>query len=271
MRAGKPLKAILGESAMFSGRNGDVRPGAPDSQSPELLPSQRIGSRERNLLVVAPAGFISNALLAAIECEFRFLRVHVVPDLSEACSALVANVDLVLIERNLIGGLAYHYADLSAWHPKAMFAVLADPGEQQDGRLASLVEQRMVQGVVPTNSNLDILLSILRILLSGGEYVPSVVFRSHLADSGQSARTRRDGAMSELTAREWQILGHVAKGSQNKIIANDLGLSEHTVKIHIHNIINKLGVHNRTEAAAIYFARQGAGPNGSDGHRQSQN
>lgn len=256
---------------MLNGRSGDVRLNSSESKPTELFPSQYSGVRERALLVVASAGVISNALLAAIECEFRFLRVHVVPDLGEACSSMVANVDLVLIERSLIGGLAYHYGDLSAWYPKATFAVLADSGEQQDGRLASLVEQRMVQGVVPTNSNLDILLSILRILLSGGEYVPSVVFRSHLADSGQSARTRRDGAMSELTAREWQILGHVAKGSQNKIIANDLGLSEHTVKIHIHNIINKLGVHNRTEAAAIYFARQGSAPNGSDGRRPSQN
>lgn len=255
---------------MLNGRNGDVGPNASENRSNKLLPSQQAGARERSLLVVAPSGVVSNALLAAIECEFRFLRVQIVPDLSEACTSLVANVDLVVIERSLVGGLAYHYGDLSAWHPKAMFAVLADAHEQ-DGRLANLIEQRMVQGVVPTNSNLDIFLSILRILLSGGEYVPSVVFRSHLADNGQSARTRRDGAMSELTAREWQILGHVAKGSQNKIIANDLGLSEHTVKIHIHNIINKLGVHNRTEAAAIYFARQTAGPNGSDGHRQSQN
>lgn len=256
---------------MFSGRDGEVRLNASESRSEELFKSQQPGARERALLVVASAGVVSNALLAAIECEFRFLRVHIVPDLNEACTSLVANVDLLLIEQSLIGGLAYHYGDLSAWHPRAMFAVLADVGEQQDGRLAGLVEQRMVQGVVPTNSNLDILLSVLRILLSGGEYVPSVVFRAHLSESSQAVRTRRDGAMSELTAREWQILGHVAKGSQNKIIANDLGLSEHTVKIHIHNIINKLGVHNRTEAAAIYFARQSAGLNGSDGHRRSQN
>lgn len=42
-------------------------------------------------------------------------------------------------------------------------------------------------------------------------------------------------------------------GNQNKIIAAALGLSEHTVKIHIHNIITKLGVHNRTEVVALYF------------------
>jgi DNA-binding NarL/FixJ family response regulator len=42
---------------------------------------------------------------------------------------------------------------------------------------------------------------------------------------------------------------------QNKVIAAALKLSENTVKIHLHNIIRKLGAHNRTEAAAMYFAR----------------
>lgn len=59
--------------------------------------------------------------------------------------------------------------------------------------------------------------------------------------------------MNELTARELEVLARVAQGHQNKIIAFDLGLSEHTIKIHLHNIIQKLGVHNRTEAAAKYF------------------
>lgn len=258
---------------MLSGRD----PGAPvraaEGQQSELLRSNTVVStRERTLLVVAPQGVVSTALFAAIECEFRFLQVKLVADLSEACSAIVTNVDLILVDRSLIGGLAYHHADLASWHSKAMIAVLADLAEQQDGRLTALVEQRLIQGVLPTNSNLDILLSVLRILLSGGEYVPSALFRSHLAETGHSARIRKEGAMSELTAREWQILGHVAKGSQNKIIANDLGLSEHTVKIHIHNIINKLGVHNRTEAAAVYFARQNGGSVGREQPgRPSQN
>jgi DNA-binding NarL/FixJ family response regulator len=59
--------------------------------------------------------------------------------------------------------------------------------------------------------------------------------------------------VDELTSRELEVLGMVARGCQNKIIAADLGLSEHTVKIHLHNIISKLAVHNRTEAAAMYL------------------
>jgi DNA-binding NarL/FixJ family response regulator len=58
--------------------------------------------------------------------------------------------------------------------------------------------------------------------------------------------------IAELTARERQILGMVSHGLQNKLIAAECGLSEHTVKIHLHHIMRKLGVHNRTEAAARF-------------------
>ena len=47
----------------------------------------------------------------------------------------------------------------------------------------------------------------------------------------------------------------VARGLQNKSIAAAFSLSESTVKIHIHNIISKLGVHNRPEAAARFRDR----------------
>ncbi len=53
------------------------------------------------------------------------------------------------------------------------------------------------------------------------------------------------------------MLHLAAKGGQrNKVIANALGVSEHTVKLHIHHIIAKLGVANRTEAANRYMAAQ---------------
>jgi DNA-binding CsgD family transcriptional regulator len=44
----------------------------------------------------------------------------------------------------------------------------------------------------------------------------------------------------------------MSDGLQNKIIAAKMDLSEHTVKVHVHNIIRKLKVHNRTQAAAVF-------------------
>ena len=55
-----------------------------------------------------------------------------------------------------------------------------------------------------------------------------------------------------------QVLSCVAEGKQNKLIANRLGLSEHTVKLHIHHVIAKLGVNNRTEAAVWFLENHGS-------------
>jgi len=59
--------------------------------------------------------------------------------------------------------------------------------------------------------------------------------------------------MDQLTERELEVLAMVARGLPNKTIAAQLGLSENTVKMHLQNILGKLHVHNRTEAAARYF------------------
>lgn len=53
-----------------------------------------------------------------------------------------------------------------------------------------------------------------------------------------------------LTPRERQVLGMVAEGLPNKIIAARLGISEHTVKTHLAALFEKLGVSTRTEAVA---------------------
>jgi NarL family two-component system response regulator YdfI len=51
-----------------------------------------------------------------------------------------------------------------------------------------------------------------------------------------------------LTAREIEVLGELARGVPNKIVAVRLGISEHTVKFHVASIFAKLGVSSRTEA-----------------------
>ncbi len=62
----------------------------------------------------------------------------------------------------------------------------------------------------------------------------------------------------ELSAREWEVLELVAKGLTNPQIAESLTVSENTVKFHLQNIFQKLGVGNRTEAAGFYFRSQSA-------------
>ncbi|TMM55610.1 response regulator transcription factor [Sulfitobacter sabulilitoris] len=109
------------------------------------------------------------------------------------------------------------------------------------------------------NIQFDRWLSVFRLVLSGDGFLPYELLSASLiahADNMPAAVSADPSGMSDvdLTAREREVLTLVAEGKQNKIIAEDLNLSVHTVKLHIHHLITKLGVHNRTEAALRYSA-----------------
>lgn len=72
----------------------------------------------------------------------------------------------------------------------------------------------------------------------------------------QAADQEPDDNVEGLTARETTILTLVAEGKTNKEIANELVISENTVKIHLRNILEKLHMKNRIQIA-VYAARQG--------------
>ncbi len=61
-----------------------------------------------------------------------------------------------------------------------------------------------------------------------------------------------------LSPRELDVLKHVARGLTNPEIAGQLSVSENTVRFHLKNIFEKLGVTNRTEAAAWFFQQGGS-------------
>lgn len=59
----------------------------------------------------------------------------------------------------------------------------------------------------------------------------------------------------QLTSRELQVLGMVAKGLRNREIARVIGRTEETVKVHIKHVMTKLDVSDRTEAVTVALAR----------------
>jgi DNA-binding CsgD family transcriptional regulator len=68
---------------------------------------------------------------------------------------------------------------------------------------------------------------------------------------GAPSSLRADGAFPPLSARELEVLRHLAEGASNKAIARMLGISAHTVKFHVAAILDKLGATSRTEAATL--------------------
>jgi two-component system, NarL family, nitrate/nitrite response regulator NarL len=57
--------------------------------------------------------------------------------------------------------------------------------------------------------------------------------------------------ISKLTPRERQVLGLLAEGGDNDAIAQALIISPQTARTHVQNVLGKLGVHSRLEAAAL--------------------
>jgi DNA-binding CsgD family transcriptional regulator len=68
--------------------------------------------------------------------------------------------------------------------------------------------------------------------------------------------------MNSLTSREREIVFALAEGLSNKDIGRRLGLSEGTVKVHLHNIYSKLGVKNRTALVVLAHTEFGPAPSG---------
>jgi two-component system, NarL family, response regulator LiaR len=66
----------------------------------------------------------------------------------------------------------------------------------------------------------------------------------------------RDDPEALLTPREREVLALIARGMPNKLIARELGVSEKTVKTHVSNLLGKLGLTDRTQAA-LYAVREG--------------
>ncbi|MEZ5658139.1 MAG: response regulator [Burkholderiaceae bacterium] len=88
---------------------------------------------------------------------------------------------------------------------------------------------------------------------AAGEFVVAPALAPKLANllrEGQN-RQERENSLAQLTAREREILGYVARGLSNKAIARELGISHDTVKLHVRHILSKLNLGSRVEAAVF--------------------
>jgi DNA-binding NarL/FixJ family response regulator len=148
--------------------------------------------------------------------------------------------------------------------PDVPLVVLSDR-EEPDEILSAL--RAGIRGFIPTSSEPEILCQALTFIMGGGSFFPpAVLLRSsqEVADRFDAARRWVDGAEGSsrsdcLTTRQRQVLEFLRLGRSNKMIARQLGMSEATVKVHVRQIMRKLGASNRTHAALI-CATSGVGP-----------
>ncbi|TWG96703.1 DNA-binding NarL/FixJ family response regulator [Mesorhizobium sp. J18] len=218
----------------------------------------------RVVLFIAAQGTVPECLVWSLEREYPWVTVRQVETIEEACASFGHMVALILVDPALLRSAEEASAELARQHPTALTALLELDSHNPSYSLAEIFGSRLVRGVLPMNLKLDVWLSVIGLMLRGGEYFPTGMFHLHARrmSDGHNSGIRPGGLngtserLADLTSREYQILEMVSRGMQNKTIAAEFRLSEHTVKIHLHNIISKLGAHNRTEAAARFRDHQ---------------
>ncbi|WP_002245057.1 response regulator [Neisseria meningitidis] len=110
------------------------------------------------------------------------------------------------------------------------------------------------RGYLLKNINADFLLESIR-KAAEGDNVFSPEMTAKLVKSLISPQPAQGTqALSSLTPRELEILGYLAAGHSNKIIARHLDLAESTVKVHVQNLLRKLNLSSRVQAA-VYAIR----------------
>jgi DNA-binding NarL/FixJ family response regulator len=96
------------------------------------------------------------------------------------------------------------------------------------------------------------LIDIVKRLSIGESYItPQLAARMLSEIKPQTAASQRQDVFSDLTAREEQILESISRGLSNKEIGRELNITEKTVKHYVTNVLQKLQVRNRVEAALL--------------------
>jgi two-component system nitrate/nitrite response regulator NarL len=153
--------------------------------------------------------------------------------------------DVALLDMALLDGTPI-IQSLTDGAPEVRVVALGVP--ETDGDVLACVEAG-VAGYVPRDASLDDLVNTLMKVVHG-EMICSPKITGALFRRVAQLAGRSGSSVERLTAREHEILELIDQGFSNKQIAHKLSIELSTVKNHVHNILEKLHVSRRAEAAA---------------------
>ncbi len=222
-----------------------------------------VGSRE----------IFSDVIIRALESEMPEVSIVRVFDLADVSAGIDADGRLetgtrlgtLIVDEDNVAGLT-DFIEAHEVSLARMRLVIAYGGNELPKEVMRLFRSGEILehqvSLLPMDINITTWMLTLRIIFSGGHYIPPSVSAELAISQAISRKLAEPGldhvplpdAVASLTPREWDVLQLLASGQQNKIIADRLQVSEHTAKLHTHRIMHKLGVSNRT-AAAIWYHR----------------
>lgn len=184
----------------------------------------------------------------------------------EAEAAVMAHhPDVVILDISMPGDGLEAARRILAARPQTRVAILTvseDPANVR-GALDAGVLAYVLKGIGGEE-----LVRVVRALAAGSSHVAPELAARMLRSPGRVRRDDPSARLAALTKREEDILRLVARGLSNREVATELGLQEKTVKHYMTDILGKLGVRNRVEAALL--AQRGwTAPAGVDARHSS--
>lgn len=166
--------------------------------------------------------------------------------------ALQLKPDVVLLDLNMPGMSGIETLQLMLQDRPGAAVLMLTVSEEAEDLAAAL--QAGARGYLLKNIDADYLTRAVERAAAGesvlAESLAGKLF-AHVQRGGAARAPAPASELDKLTPREREILACLARGESNKVIARALDLAESTVKIHVQNILKKLGLSSRVQAAVF--------------------
>ena len=206
-----------------------------------------------SLVLIDDNRLLREGIAALIHTQPGFRVLAASADVDEALQKVRdAKPDVVLLDF----GLEDHdslslTATVHAEVPEARVIVMGLLAVQDD--VADYVKAG-ASGFVMKDASFEDFFATIRAVAGGAEVLPPALTNSLFAQIARNALRVPPAQVLEtvrLTNREREVVGLLAEGLSNKEIGNRLGIAIHTVKSHVHNVLEKLALRSRLELAAF--------------------
>ncbi len=182
--------------------------------------------------------------------ESEVTEAGALDDLLGLQEALSGAVDLILLDLRMPGlDDAAGVRRVVEAFPGSAVVLMSGSAGAEDVKKAI---QAGARGYLPKTMQPDLFASALTMIVEGGTYLPAEILHPEpLLGESPMRSTLSPDIIERLTPRERQVLVRLATGAPNKEIGRELGLADVTIKLHVRQILKKIGARNRAEAAVI--------------------
>ncbi|MBZ0126600.1 MAG: DNA-binding response regulator [Rhodocyclales bacterium] len=162
-----------------------------------------------------------------------------------------AQPDVLVLDLNMPphGGLALlRELQSKGWSRPTLILTVSDAEDDLANAMRAGARGYLLKDMEPD----DVVDAIQRAVRGETVVAPAMTLKLvNLLQGGGSKNAARENLLAQLTAREREILDHLAQGQSNKAIARALDISHDTVKLHVRHILSKLNLTSRVEAAVF--------------------